>query len=190
MDNSRICHRLLFHEHGKQYFVQPFLRSIKLLRLHTCTLSLNFTLELWGEFLMLMSVDYAWTLPEANSTTVRDLYCLWAACPCQSWSTVAMRALSWVVFVPRASLTPTLCSGSSPSQWLIQELWRRGGCLLESKTHWKFLFMKCIIIWKALFLSKNLSKIAKARGFVTPWLIGVLALYGVDIPVNIDSICE
>ena len=27
MGNSRICHRLLFHEHGKQYFV--------LLRLHT-----------------------------------------------------------------------------------------------------------------------------------------------------------
>ena len=54
-------------------------------------------------------------LPEANSTTVRDLYCLWAACPCLSWSTVAMRALSWVVFVPRVSLTPTLCSGSSPS---------------------------------------------------------------------------
>ena len=27
MDNSRICHRLLFHERGKQYFV--------LLRLHT-----------------------------------------------------------------------------------------------------------------------------------------------------------
>ena len=43
---------------------------------------------------------------------------------------------------------------------------------------------------EALFLSKNLSKIAKARDFVPPWLIGVLALYGVDIPVNIDSICE
>ena len=35
MDNSRICHCLLFHEHGKQNFVQPFLRSRKLLRLHT-----------------------------------------------------------------------------------------------------------------------------------------------------------
>ena len=42
-------------------------------------------------------------LPEANSTTVRDLYCLWVACPCLSWSTVAMCALTWVVFVPRAS---------------------------------------------------------------------------------------
>ena len=48
-------------------------------------------------------------LPEANSTTVRDLYCLWAACPCLSWSAVAMRALiTWVVFVPQASFTPTL----------------------------------------------------------------------------------
>ena len=39
MDN-RLCHRLLFHERGKQYFMQPFLRSMKLLRL-----SLNFTLQ-------------------------------------------------------------------------------------------------------------------------------------------------
>ena len=30
MDNSRICHRLLFHERGKQYFMQPFLRSTSL----------------------------------------------------------------------------------------------------------------------------------------------------------------
>ena len=54
-------------------------------------------------------------LPEANSTTMRDLYCLWAACPCLSWSAVAMCALTWVVFVPRASFTPTLRSGSSIS---------------------------------------------------------------------------
>ena len=32
MDNSRICHCLLFHEHGKQNFVQPFCLSRKLLR--------------------------------------------------------------------------------------------------------------------------------------------------------------
>ena len=42
-------------------------------------------------------------LPEANSTTVRDLYCLWAACLCLSWSAVVMRALTWVVFVPQAA---------------------------------------------------------------------------------------
>ena len=30
MDNSRICHRLLFHKRGKQYFVWPFLLSMKL----------------------------------------------------------------------------------------------------------------------------------------------------------------
>ena len=42
-------------------------------------------------------------LPEANSTTVRDLYCLWVACTCLSWSTVAMCALTWVVYVSRAS---------------------------------------------------------------------------------------
>ena len=42
-------------------------------------------------------------IPEANSTTVRDLYCLWAACLCLSWSAVVMHALPWVVFIPRAS---------------------------------------------------------------------------------------
>ena len=31
MDNSRVCHCLLFHEHGKQNFVQPFCLSTKLL---------------------------------------------------------------------------------------------------------------------------------------------------------------
>ena len=31
-----------------------------------------------------------------------DLYCLWAARPCLSWSGIAMRALTWVIFVPRA----------------------------------------------------------------------------------------
>ena len=36
---------------------------------------------------------YAWPLPEANATTVRDLMVLyhpWAACPCLSWSAVAL----------------------------------------------------------------------------------------------------
>ena len=55
-------------------------------------------------------------LPEANSTTKRDLHCLWAAWPCLSWSAVAVRALISAVFVPWASFTPMLCSGSSPSQ--------------------------------------------------------------------------
>ena len=46
---------------------------------------------------------------------MRDLYCLWAACPCLSWSAAAMHVLTWVVFVPRASFTSMLRSGSSPS---------------------------------------------------------------------------
>ena len=32
IDNSRICHCLLFHRDGNQNFMQPFLRSRKLLR--------------------------------------------------------------------------------------------------------------------------------------------------------------
>ena len=42
-------------------------------------------------------------LPEANSTTVHDSYCLWVASHCVSWSAVAMCALTWVIFVPWAS---------------------------------------------------------------------------------------
>ena len=88
MDDSRICHCLLLrHERGKQYFVQPFLRSVKLLRLHV-------TLKLWAEFVALMhGCRLCMDLPEANSTTVRDLYCLWPDCLCHAC----------VIFVPRAS---------------------------------------------------------------------------------------
>ena len=78
-----------------------------------------FTLELWGEFLTLMGVDYAWTC--LKRTQLQFMICtVWAACPCLSRSAVAMRVLTWVVFVPRASFMPTLRSGSSPSptrQW-------------------------------------------------------------------------
>ena len=73
MDNSRICHCLLFHEHGKQNFVQPFCLSRKLLRYTPGTRGLNFTMKPCAESLALMSVDYEWPLPEANATTVRDL---------------------------------------------------------------------------------------------------------------------
>jgi len=54
-------------------------------------------------------------LTEANSITVHDMYCLWAACPCLQWSAVAMGVLTWIVFTPQASFTPTLHSGSSIS---------------------------------------------------------------------------
>ena len=56
----------------KQYFVQPFLRSMKLLRLQ-----LILTLKLWAEFLALYECRLCMVLPEVNSTTVCDLYSLW-----------------------------------------------------------------------------------------------------------------
>ena len=59
----------------------------------THLLGLNFTLKLWAESLALMSVDYAWALPEA-------------ACPCLSWSAVAMHAFNM----------SRLCSGL-PLRW-------------------------------------------------------------------------
>ena len=46
--------------------LQPFLRSITV----THILGLYFTLKSWAESLVLMSVDYAWLLPETTSTTV------------------------------------------------------------------------------------------------------------------------
>ena len=70
-------------------------QSRKLLQLHTCS---DWTSH-WSEFLAPMSVNYAWPLPEVNwTTTVRDLYHLWGACPCLPWSAVAMHVLTWVVF--------------------------------------------------------------------------------------------
>ena len=52
-----------------------------------------------------------------------DLYCLWAACPCLSWSAIAIRALTWVVFVPRASFMPTLHFGSSLHRRMHEATW-------------------------------------------------------------------
>ena len=51
---------------------------------------------------------------KANSTTVRNLYRLWAACPCLSWSAVAMRALCRLCSSFPSHRCCTLC-GSSPS---------------------------------------------------------------------------
>jgi len=71
--------------------------------------------KLHTEVISWISRAYECRLCMAYLNTKRDLHCLWAACPCLSWSAVAMRALTWAVFVPRASFTSTLHSGSSPS---------------------------------------------------------------------------
>ena len=128
---------LLFHERGKQYFVQRGQWSYwgcthALTKLHT---------EVMGWTSRAYECRLCMDLPEANSTTVRDLYCLWAACPCLSWSTVAMRALTWVVFVPRASFTLTLHFGSSPSltqQWAGDIACTKGLHEIFKYTHLKF----------------------------------------------------
>ena len=82
------------------------------------TLGLNFTLKLWAECLALMGVYYAWPLPEANSTSMLDLYCLWPACPCLSWSVM--------VHTCHVCVNLSLHSGL-PSRWcctLIVALYR------------------------------------------------------------------
>ena len=70
-DNSRICHCLLFHEHGKENFMQRFHLSRKLLRYTHAWTKLHNKVMSWisGAY----ECHYAWPLPEANATTVRDL---------------------------------------------------------------------------------------------------------------------
>ena len=71
MDNSRICHCLLFHEHGKQNFVQPFCLSRKVLRCtHAWTKLHN---EVMSRISGTYECHYSWPLPEANVTIVCDL---------------------------------------------------------------------------------------------------------------------
>ena len=63
--------------------------------------------------LVLTSVDYVWPLLEVNSTTVHNLYRLWAACPClQGPQLPCMRKLMSSL---RVSLMLMLHSGSSLS---------------------------------------------------------------------------
>ena len=62
-------------------------------------------LKSWAESLAFMTINYEWLLPEVNSA-VHNPYCLWAACPCPSWSIVALYRshLHWVwlsSFVPQ-----------------------------------------------------------------------------------------
>ena len=60
----------------------------------------------------------------------RAWFVLWAARPCLSWSAVAMRVLTWVVFIPWASFMLKLRSGST--------LHRRdsGLGILHARTTW------------------------------------------------------
>ena len=136
MDNSRICHRLLFHERGKQYFVQSFLRSNYEATKGTHTLSLNFTLELLGEFLALMSVDYAWTY--LKRTQLQCVICTVSSLPL---SVMVRSCHARVVFVPWASFTLTLRSGSSPSptrQWAGHIACTKGFHEIFKYAHFKF----------------------------------------------------
>ena len=70
MDNSRICHCLLFHGHGKQNFMQPFCLSRKLLRYNM--LGLNFTtkseLNLWSCLWVSLCMALTWS---------KRNYCAW-----------------------------------------------------------------------------------------------------------------
>ena len=66
-----------------------------------------------------------WPLPEANSTIVRNLYRLWGACPCLSWSAVAMHVLTWVVSAPGflVRYLALIVAGSSWYSTFIDSSW-------------------------------------------------------------------
>ena len=118
MDNSRICHRLLFHERGKQYFVAAS-SSVNEATKGTHTLSLNFTLELWGEFLALIWVSIMHGLTWSVLSQLQCVICTVSSLPL---SVMVCSCHACVVFVPRTSFTLTLRSGSSPSPTCDSEL--------------------------------------------------------------------
>ena len=83
-----------------------------------CHMQVNPLLHAWICYLAcdlycISWISRAYECRLCNCCPCQDLYRLWEACPCMPWSTIAMRALTWVVFVPRASFTPMLRSGSS-----------------------------------------------------------------------------
>ena len=86
MDNSRICHRLLFHEHGKQNFVQPYLASMKVLRLHTRFIKLHTEVMSWisrvYECRLCMDLPeyYAWFVLSVSSLPSSVMVCSCLAC--------------------------------------------------------------------------------------------------------------
>ena len=103
------CHPMLFHERGKQYFMQPFFRWMKL---HTCfnytshwSYELNFS-RLW------MSIMHGLAWSEFN-------YCTWFALSVSSLPlSVMLRSCHSCVNLRRlrsSGFTPMLHSGSSPS---------------------------------------------------------------------------
>ena len=83
MDNTRICHCLLFHEHSKQNLVQPFCLSRKLLcYTHTWT-KLHKEVMSWISGAVYMSVImHGPYLKRMQLLCMICQYRLWAACPC------------------------------------------------------------------------------------------------------------
>ena len=85
IDNSRICHCLLFHECGKQNFVQPFLRSWKLIRYTHAWTKLHNVVMTW------LNLWRLWVSLCMNLTWRELNYCAWfdgTICeqPGQVWS--------------------------------------------------------------------------------------------------------
>jgi len=75
----------------------------------------NFIMKSWAESQALMSVIMHGSYlkrTQLRHTGVFWWYCLWAACPCLSWSAPTMCALTWVVFAP-GFFMPTGCALAS-----------------------------------------------------------------------------
>ena len=109
MDNT-ICYCLVFHEHGKQYFVQP-LPEVNSTTVH----------DLYSLWVACLCSLIPRPLPDF-SPRLHDKIWEWpgkeaTALVCLLWSAVAKRVLTWVIFVPRASHQhSTLTNSPSPTQ--------------------------------------------------------------------------
>ena len=103
------------HERGKQYFVQPFLRSIKLLRLHT---RFKRHTEVMSWISHAYGVDYAWTDLKQTQQLPCMIYTV-----CKQPAFVMVHSCQACVNLSRlrsSAFMLTLHSGSSPSpmrQW-------------------------------------------------------------------------
>ena len=102
MDNSRICHRLLFHEHGKQNFVQLFRLSRKLLRYTHAWTKLHNEVMSWISGVVSLSVImHGPYLKRAQLLCVIWWYHLWVACPCLSMDNTVVLYYPWSIMVRR-----------------------------------------------------------------------------------------
>ena len=103
------------------------------------TLGLNFTMKWWAESLVLMSfIIHGPCLEQTHLLRIIWWYCLWPACPCLSWSTVALsRSIgvelvhwTWICFSTCANLKSFIsaCSFQTFGIWSQADIHTHASC--------------------------------------------------------------